>query len=152
MAGLPPAQKTGAFPNATANGDASNGGNNRSVSPIWLIPSGRTIATEAFGPLWLAPPDARIVAVGRHGFLPMSAVAWISEQNEIIVAIEGHSAEAGRSVLVSVWTRESWNLTRSAVFQVQGARAVAISAMGPWDGFPVAGLTLLSLIEPGEEW
>jgi len=148
MAGLPAEQKTGAFPNAIANGDASNCGNNRSVSPIWLIPSGRTLASEAFGPLWLAPPQARIVAVGRHGFLPMSAVAWISEQNEIIVAIEGHSAEAGRSVRV----RESRPLIRTAVFQVQGAHAVAIAAMGPWDGLPVAGLTLFSLIEPGEEW
>lgn len=136
---------------ATGNGQQSSFYEAARSSPIWLIPAERSAATEAFGPLWLAPPDARIVAVGRHDFLPIAAVAWVSNKNEIIVAIAATLWEAGRSVLIRVWTRDSNIKCRSTAFAATGEQAVAAAAMGEWDGLPVAGLTLLSLIDPGEE-
>ena len=122
-----------------------------SGTPIWLIPAARNESTEAFGPLWVAPRGARIVAVGRHNFLPITAIAWISDRNEIVAAIEGDRTQAGHSVLIRVWTRESSITCRVAVFEAQGERAVARAVLGAWDGVPVAGLTLVSLIAEGEE-
>ena len=116
-----------------------------------LIPAGRNRATEAFGPLWLAPPAARIVAVGRHNFLPIAAVAWISDTNQIVVAVDADRSEVGCSVLIRVWSRYRGLATRSAVFERSGSRALATVAMGEWDGLPVAGLAIVSLIAEGEE-
>lgn len=116
---------------------------------VWLIPAKRSIATEAWGPLHLAPAGSEIVSVGRHNFLPIAAVAWITD-NEIVVALEGPLAESGRSTLVRVWTLENF-YCRAALFESRGELAVAVQTLGTWDGLPVAGLCLVSVIEPGEE-
>ena len=123
----------------------------RAGHAIYLLPAGRTRATEAFGPLWLAPKAARIVSVGRHDFLPLAAVAWINDRNEIEVAVESDPVESGRSVLIRVYTRDSHMMCRAAVFQTLGERSVAGAVMGSWDGLPVAGMTLLAVTAQGDE-
>jgi hypothetical protein len=122
---------------------------------IYLIPAGRTRATEAFSPLRLAPPDALIVAVGRHEFLDIAAVAWISDGNEIKVGIEADRTATGRSVLFRVYTRDSNIVRQAAVFEARGARAIAAAVFADWDGLPVAGMAILSrrrsITGPGTE-
>jgi hypothetical protein len=109
-----------------------------------------TAECRACSPMSLMPAG-RVVAVGRHNFLPIAAVAWISDRNEIVAAVVGNSAEVGHSVLIRVWTKDSRIICRASVFEAQGDRAVATAVLGAWDGLPVTGLTLLSVIAEGEE-
>jgi len=134
---------------AVADADRANRSVYRAGHSIYLMPAARNRATEAFAPLWLAPPAARVVAVGRHEFLDVSAVAWINDCNEIEVAVDADMIESGRTVLMRVYTRESDSLCRAAVFEARGARAVATAVLTTWNGLPVAGF--LSVIRQGGE-
>jgi hypothetical protein len=124
----------------------------QSGSPLWLYPTDRSLAAELCRRADLIPVDARIVAAGGCHFLRMSAFAFISGKNEVVVVVLGNWRDAGRSVLVRVWTRDSAMRCKRATFDSCAEHAVARAVMGVWDGLPVAGLTLLSVIEPGEEW
>ena len=119
---------------------------------MWLHPTERTPVAEACGPTWLAPSDASIVAVGWCDFAPMSGIVWVNDQDTIVVSVAGHWSEAGRSVFIRVWTRGSDMMRHEAVFEPSGDHAVATAVMGEFDGSPVSGLTLLPVIQPGEEW
>jgi hypothetical protein len=123
-----------------------------STTPLWLIPAGRSPATEGYASFEVIPKEARTVAVGRHDFLPISAIAWVSEGNEIVVTVEATALEAGRDILVRVWSRENGTTCRAAALKARNGRTIAEVNMGSWDGLPIAGLTLISLIQAGEEW
>lgn len=109
-----------------------------------------SMATMVSLPLYLVPAGSEIVSVGWHDFLPIAAVAWVVD-SELVVALEGSLAESGRSTLIRVWTLKG-SYCRVAVFEPRGEMAVGIQIMGRWDGLPVTGLKLVSLIEPGEEY
>ena len=121
-----------------------------SSSPLRLIATDRNRLTERYAAVALAPAHARIVAVGSH-FLPATAAAWISDCNEITVAVEADASEAGREILIRIWTRDSDAVCRAVMFCRVGDRAVAGAVMTRWDGLPVAGLVLMPLHRPGEE-
>lgn len=120
-----------------------------SGQPMWLHSTERTPAAEAFGPTGLAPCEAKIVAVGRH--LWMSAVAWISENNEIIVAVKGHWSDVGCEVHVRVWTLAPGMLRKVATFHASEDHAVAHAVMGTWTGRSVSGIVLVPVMQSGEE-
>lgn len=134
---------------AVADADRANRSVYRVGHSIYLMPAARNRATEAFAPLWLAPPAARVVAVGRHEFLDASAAAWINDRNEIEVALDADIIETGRAVLMRVYTRETEIVCGAAVFEARGARAVAAAVLTTWNGLPVAGF--LSILRRGSE-
>jgi len=81
----------------------------------------------------------------------MAAIAWLTAQNEIAVAVAADRADTGRRVLVRLWRKDGSLLCRSAAFQADGKYAIATAVIGPWDGSEFTALTLYPLIEPGEE-
>jgi hypothetical protein len=140
---------------AALTGAASTNGNceqYESALPLRLLSAERCRATEQGYPLYLAPPQASILAVGAasNSLSPLSAVAWAS-QSGIVVAIEGRVAEAGRTVRVHVWTVERGLTQRTVKFHRQADRAIAIAEFCVASGSPISGLAFLSLHAPGEE-
>ena len=97
------------------------------------------------------PCATTILAEGELTAIPMTAVAWLTPENEIAVAVAADGAEAGRRVIVRLWRLKGNLLCRSAAFEGDGKCAVATAVIGPWDGSEFIALTLYPLIEPGEE-
>lgn len=122
----------------------------RNSKPLWLISAERNRATEGF-PLHLAPGNARIVGVGAHDVLPMKAVVFVSEENQISVAIESDVFDLGREVLIRIWTLDSPGINRTARFEQGNDGIVATAQFGLWDGLPLSGVTLFPLSKAGEE-
>jgi hypothetical protein len=82
----------------------------------------------------------------------MAAVAWLTTQNEIAVAVAADKSESGRHVLVRLWRKDGSLLCRSAAFEADGSYAVAAAVIAQWDGSAFTDLTLYPVIEPGEEF
>jgi len=141
----------GASESAPAPNDVTSYVRNHGGSPVWLIPTRRSPATEAFVPLDRVPRNAEILAVGRHGVFNIFAVAWLSPDNEIIVTVTGTHWELGRTILVHLYSKAGIK-SGSAVFEAEGGCAIAtVVIFGEHDGSPVAGLTLIHGVEAGEE-
>jgi len=126
--------------------------------PILILPACKQNRSDSYGvPLYLAPPGASVVAVGRHSHLPFSLVAYISETGEIVVGITG-PASICSSVSVRLWADNTTpNEFQSAEFQTVEDRAIATLAMGKWTEGPVSGFAVIymapisanNLPEPG---
>jgi hypothetical protein len=98
------------------------------------------------------PCATTVLAEGELTWIPMTAIAWLTAQNEIAVAVAADRAEAGRRVLVRLWRKSGSLLCRSVAFEADGKYVIAAAVIGQWDGSEFTALTLYPLIEPGEEW
>jgi hypothetical protein len=97
------------------------------------------------------PRAATILAEGELSWIPVVGISWLTDENEIAVAVAGDVAQAGRRFLVRLQRRDGGMLCRTARLRAQGDYAVASAVIGQWDGEEYTALTLYPVIEPGEE-
>lgn len=99
------------------------------------------------------PPRAStILAQGELSWLPVVGIAWLTDQNEIAVAVAGDRGQAGRRFYVRLHRRDGSILCRTSQLNAEGDRAFASAVIGEWDGAEFTSLTLYPVIGPGEEW
>ncbi len=137
----------------TGNGAASGTYTGKRVD-LW--PVNRKSASQTFfqPPLWLAPENAEIVAIGAHDFLEIYLAAWVSDRGYVVVGIEAPLAEAGRPFLLRLSTEQRDYPSIEAILEPYDThRAVGIVATlcSYRQGIRVAGLALVSRILDGEE-
>jgi len=114
--------------------------------PLWLMATGRR------EPRFLVRTGLKVLAVGRHDVLrDIEAVAWVSQDNEVIVTAFAPVVEVGREILVRTWSARKEAASRSARFKRRGESAIATANFGVWDGDATAGIALFALNRPGEE-
>ena len=118
-----------------------------------LTSARRNLATESYGPWYLISNEAPILAAGEH-FLGMSAVAYLSKNNNIMIAVEAGRHLATREILVRLWNRET--MIGHCVVTLEASRyserAVALAMVGSWNGLPIDGLITFQVpIIAGEE-
>ena len=99
-----------------------------------------------------APPCAKtILAEGELTWIPMAAVAWLTDRNEIAIAVVADQAEIGRRVLIRLWRADGSLICCCAAFRDHGRYAITAAVIGPWDGAAFTALTLYPCMEAGEE-